>query len=158
MIGERCGGSCGGRGGGGGRGRGRGQGAGGRGGQGSRRGRDEGGLGRVLDLLGIGADRNEAAAARVVPCIPAPPPRPLGATTPARMPASEPPPGPALVAVVDPALCSGCGVCLDVCPSGAPSLGGEVAVIDPSLCLGCGACVQECPSEAIHLPAAAASG
>jgi len=60
------------------------------------------------------------------------------------------------VAEVDPALCSGCGVCEAVCPYNAPSLMAEgrdagKARINPVLCKGCGACVSSCRSGALQL-------
>ncbi|WP_300669950.1 FAD-dependent oxidoreductase [Desulfoluna sp.] len=60
------------------------------------------------------------------------------------------------VAEVNPALCSGCGVCEAVCPYNAPSLvteGKEAgkARINPVICKGCGACVASCRSGALQL-------
>ena len=68
---------------------------------------------------------------------------------------------PALVASVDPQLCTGCAQCVEHCASGAirmtssPSngqVGFHRSVIDPFLCLGCGNCLVACPSKAIDLP------
>lgn len=53
------------------------------------------------------------------------------------------------IAQVDSARCSGCGVCVDVCPYGALSLSESGAVIQKTLCKGCGTCVPACPSAAI---------
>ena len=62
------------------------------------------------------------------------------------------------VAHVTPAVCSGCGVCLSICPYSAPSfIAAEErmfpgkAQINPVLCKGCGLCVASCRSGAIHL-------
>lgn len=67
------------------------------------------------------------------------------------------------VAVIDPALCQGCGTCYDVCrfdavhppltSSGEGGQGGEGAAyaVDPIACEGCAACVYQCPEEAIHM-------
>ena len=60
------------------------------------------------------------------------------------------------VAKVNPALCSGCGVCEAVCPYNAPSLltdGKDAgkARINPVICKGCGACVSSCRSGALEL-------
>jgi len=56
----------------------------------------------------------------------------------------------AMVAVVDPDNCVGCGVCHDVCPTGAISVG-QVARVDGAKCTGCGRCVAECPRGALTL-------
>lgn len=54
---------------------------------------------------------------------------------------------------VDPAGCTNCGLCLEVCPVEAISVveveGKSVAAIDPELCTGCGLCEETCPVEAI---------
>lgn len=67
-----------------------------------------------------------------------------------------------LVCSVDPALCRGCGACIEVCDfdairqetTGKPGLA-PVARIDPALCRGCGICVAECPSGAVDAGAMA---
>lgn len=60
------------------------------------------------------------------------------------------------VALVHPADCSGCGVCLSVCPYNAPMFRTSgpfigKADINPVLCKGCGTCVSSCRSGALHL-------
>ncbi len=60
------------------------------------------------------------------------------------------------VAQVDPMFCSSCGVCIDICPYGAPTFCEEglfagKAEINPVLCKGCGLCVASCRSGAINL-------
>jgi len=43
-----------------------------------------------------------------------------------------------------------CTVCQKVCPYGAPSAADkEAAVINPAMCHGCGTCVADCPADAI---------
>jgi heterodisulfide reductase subunit A len=56
-------------------------------------------------------------------------------------------------AVVEEELCAGCGMCVEVCPYGAPDLSPlwGVSRINAVLCKGCGACAVTCPSKAIRL-------
>jgi heterodisulfide reductase subunit A len=57
-----------------------------------------------------------------------------------------------IVAVVNPLWCSSCGVCMAICPYGAPSFNEKgIAEINPVLCKGCGLCTASCRSGAIHL-------
>ena len=56
------------------------------------------------------------------------------------------------LAVIDADSCSGCGTCLDACPTDAIALEEEgLAVRDEASCLGCGVCARFCPEEAISL-------
>jgi heterodisulfide reductase subunit A len=56
------------------------------------------------------------------------------------------------VAMVNPALCSSCGVCVEICPYSAPGFNDKgVSEINPALCKGCGLCVASCRSGAIRL-------
>jgi heterodisulfide reductase subunit A len=60
------------------------------------------------------------------------------------------------VAQVNPAFCSTCGVCVDICPYSAPSFAEKGpfsgrAEINSVLCKGCGLCVASCRSGAINL-------
>lgn len=50
-------------------------------------------------------------------------------------------------------LCTGCGVCVGVCPTGALYLVEGRAAVDTALCNECQACIEACPSGAI-VPAA----
>jgi heterodisulfide reductase subunit A len=62
-----------------------------------------------------------------------------------------------MVARVSPVLCSGCGVCVEICPYRAPSLvkqgvyADSRAEVNPALCKGCGLCVASCRSGALNL-------
>ena len=47
------------------------------------------------------------------------------------------------------ASCSSCGVCEDICPKAAITLGDAGYSIDESLCNNCGACLDSCPVKAI---------
>ena len=58
-----------------------------------------------------------------------------------------------VVSHVEEHYCLGCGICVEVCPFGAPSLvereGGRiVSHIEAALCKGCGACAAACPTGA----------
>ena len=55
------------------------------------------------------------------------------------------------IAVVDRETCSGCRLCISVCPYGAIELVDERAEINEVMCEGCGACASACPSNAIRL-------
>ena len=56
------------------------------------------------------------------------------------------------IAIIDAQKCSGCHVCIALCPYLAISFNEQenVAQINEALCKGCGVCVGACPSRAIH--------
>ena len=56
------------------------------------------------------------------------------------------------LAVIDQDTCTGCGTCVEWCPTDAIALNEEgLALRDENACLGCGVCSRFCPEEAISL-------
>ncbi|MCU0850660.1 MAG: CoB--CoM heterodisulfide reductase iron-sulfur subunit A family protein [Candidatus Thermoplasmatota archaeon] len=58
-----------------------------------------------------------------------------------------------LIAMVDEDVCTGCGICIEVCPYEARTLNERkrIAEVNNALCAGCGSCIAACPSNAsIH--------
>jgi ferredoxin len=56
------------------------------------------------------------------------------------------------LSVIDSQACTGCGICVERCPTDAISLNeAGWAQRDESACLGCGVCSRFCPEEAIAL-------
>ena len=55
------------------------------------------------------------------------------------------------VAMVNPNMCSRCGVCVSICPYGAPKFNDKTkkAEVQATLCKGCGLCVASCRSGAL---------
>ncbi len=47
-------------------------------------------------------------------------------------------------------LCNQCGVCQEVCPTGAISEEDGVYLIDKDTCIGCGVCVEACPTGTMY--------
>jgi NAD-dependent dihydropyrimidine dehydrogenase PreA subunit len=55
---------------------------------------------------------------------------------------------------LDASRCTGCGMCLTVCPHGVlAAADGKVAIADRDACMECGACARNCPAEALHVAA-----
>lgn len=53
---------------------------------------------------------------------------------------------------VDPAKCSGCGTCVDVCPVEVFEIKDDKSVpIRQDECLVCRACEAQCPEQAIEI-------
>lgn len=54
--------------------------------------------------------------------------------------------------VIDRKICSGCGVCRQVCPGSLlyPDDTGKTIIKYPKDCWGCTSCVKECSAHAIH--------
>lgn len=53
-----------------------------------------------------------------------------------------------MATVVEP-LCSGCGICMQVCPVGAITTIAKLATIDKERCEDCEECIFACPNGAI---------
>jgi len=53
-----------------------------------------------------------------------------------------------MIAVIDKDSCSGCAICVPLCPYRAIRMEDDVAVLDETLCEGCGTCMAACPSGA----------
>ena len=54
--------------------------------------------------------------------------------------------------VVDMDKCTGCGTCVDVCPSGVYEMGdGKTKVVAEDECIECLACQDQCPENAIEV-------
>jgi len=58
---------------------------------------------------------------------------------------------PAMAAEMDPALCTGCGKCVNTCFYDAISIENKKAIVNRDKCDGCGLCVQLCPFQAAQL-------
>jgi len=53
---------------------------------------------------------------------------------------------------IDTQCCTGCGMCITVCPHTVLALSGRKAVVnDLDACMECGACARNCPVDAITL-------
>ena len=58
-----------------------------------------------------------------------------------------------LIAYVDEGICSGCGICVEICPYEAREIDVHrgISVVNQALCQGCGACIAACPNFACEL-------
>ena len=56
--------------------------------------------------------------------------------------------------IIDKEICTGCGECVDICPTDVFHFKGDEEVPDityPDECWHCNSCVLDCPTEAISL-------
>ncbi|OPY86895.1 MAG: Ferredoxin [Syntrophaceae bacterium PtaU1.Bin231] len=56
-----------------------------------------------------------------------------------------------LAAIVNEALCNGCGACAEVCPAEAVEIVDGKARVDAETCIECGVCEMDCTEDAISL-------
>ncbi len=58
-----------------------------------------------------------------------------------------------LIAYVDETVCSGCGICVEICPYEAREMDYRrgISIVHVALCQGCGACIASCPNFACEL-------
>jgi len=55
--------------------------------------------------------------------------------------------------IIDGARCTGCGTCVNTCPTQAVALiDGQACIVRPADCAYCGDCEASCPEGAIGLP------
>lgn len=50
---------------------------------------------------------------------------------------------------IDRQKCNGCGICVDICPTGAITVQDNIAVVEYDLCEDCQVCMDACPQDAI---------
>ncbi len=56
------------------------------------------------------------------------------------------------LSIIEPDVCTACGLCIEKCPVGAIKLAESgKAAVNQDLCIGCGVCAMSCPSDAIGL-------
>ncbi len=58
-----------------------------------------------------------------------------------------------LIAFVDEGVCSGCGICVEICPYEAREMDPHrgISMVHSALCQGCGACIAACPNFSCEL-------
>lgn len=57
------------------------------------------------------------------------------------------------VPLIDANRCTGCGLCIRVCPTNVLTMRGDIAIVaNPQACTYAGHCERICPAQAIHRP------
>ena len=56
-----------------------------------------------------------------------------------------------MAANIDVKKCTGCGACIEICPTKALGLKNDKAIVEQNTCIDCGLCEDECPVEALSL-------
>jgi formate hydrogenlyase subunit 6/NADH:ubiquinone oxidoreductase subunit I len=55
--------------------------------------------------------------------------------------------------IIDPTSCTGCALCIDLCPTNAlGQVDGRSSLVVPEACTYCMVCQDVCPEDAITLP------
>jgi len=52
---------------------------------------------------------------------------------------------------IDTDKCTGCGACVECCPTDSLSMNDDKADVNADNCIDCGVCVDECPAGALAM-------
>lgn len=56
-----------------------------------------------------------------------------------------------MTTAIDPLKCTGCGLCIRVCPDRTLSMDGDRAAVTGERCMHCAHCAAVCPTDAVHV-------